>query len=186
MFKVIAFSGSLRKGNTEALTEAFISGIKKIKGFKVKHVKLRILKPKFDCGNDSCWHTEKCPVKDKLSLLLNETKKADALILASPNYFNSVSSLFKIFIDRTNPLAKFHRLQKKPTALIIVGGNSKKSNLKALSYLKEFARIHRLKVIEKITVLAEKKNDVIKNKKLIKKIKEKGRNFALKIKLKKN
>lgn len=182
MIKVIAISGSLRKGNTEALTNAFLAGCKAIKGVKVKNIKLRILKPRFDCGNDKCWHTEKCKIKDSLTCLLNEIKTTDLLVLASPNYFNSVSALFKIFIERTNPFGKFKCFNGIKAILIVVGGNSKKSNLKVLSYLKEFARIHRLKVVNEINVVAEKKDDVLKNKKLIEKIKKKGKKIALKIK----
>src|SRR3989338_8426805 len=170
MTNILAFSGSMRKGNTEALTEAFLTGCKKVKGIKTKHIKLRQLKPKEECGNDECWHREKCSVKDSLSPLLEKIKKTDALILASPNYFNSVSGIFKTFIDRTNPYCKNRKFEGKKTCLIVAGGYSQDANEKALSYLREFERIHRLNVIEEIKVHAEKKDDVAKNKKLLKKI----------------
>lgn len=181
MTNILAFSGSMRKGNTEELVKAFLKGAKKVKGTKGKHFLLRKLKPEFPCGRDSCWHTEKCTIGDGLTPLLKKIPNADALVLATPNYFNSVSSLFKIFIDRTNPFSKNRRFENIPTCLIIAGGYSQDANEKALSYLREFARIHRLNVIEEIKVLAERKDDVAKNKKLLKKIQLVGRAFAEKI-----
>ncbi|OPD49251.1 NAD(P)H-dependent oxidoreductase [Bacillus thuringiensis] len=41
----------------------------------------------------------KCPIRDDTSLLLNEMKKSDLIIIGSPVYLHSFSGITKSFID---------------------------------------------------------------------------------------
>ena len=117
--KAIGISGSPRHGNTETMVSRVLKGCKE-KGAATHHFLLRDIKMDPCCGEDECWHTELCSSdKDELTEVFQEIKEADALVLGSPNYFNSVSWLFKIFIDRTNPYAKFKRFQGKKVVLVI-------------------------------------------------------------------
>lgn len=173
--RVLGISGSTRKGNTEAMVEKALEGAKEA-GALTEHVKLRELKIDPCCGEDECWHTEMCSSdKDELTEVFKKIREADALILGSPNYFNNVSWLFKIFIDRTNPYSKFKRLGGKKVALIVAGGYSDEANKKAEDYLREFSRIHGWQVSGSVRGHVEKPQDAEKDEKLMKKCLELGK-----------
>jgi len=44
---------------------------------------------------------DRCVLKDDLTPVLEAVKEADAVVMASPNYFGEVSGQFKAFFDRT-------------------------------------------------------------------------------------
>ncbi|MHA4413276.1 flavodoxin family protein [Bacillus cereus] len=50
-------------------------------------------------GCNNCFIKGKCPIRDDTSLLLNEMKKSDLIIIGSPVYLHSFSGIIKSFID---------------------------------------------------------------------------------------
>ena len=98
--KAIAFVGSPRvKGNTELLTSVALQIIQEA-GIETELVRLagKNILSCTACG--ACKTGEECPLDDDLLPLYFKAKEADAIILASPVYFSSVSSTMKAFMDR--------------------------------------------------------------------------------------
>ena len=66
------------------------------------------------CG--SCRSTtDSCVIRDDLSPLLASLKRADAVVLASPNYYGYVSGTFKSFLDRWYSLRDAERNLRLPS-----------------------------------------------------------------------
>lgn len=101
--KVIAFNGSPRKGgNTEQLIREVFSTIE-TKGIETEIVQIggHALRGCSSCYG--CFKTKDgvCAIKtDKMNEFIAKANQADAIILASPTYYGSVSAEMKAFIDR--------------------------------------------------------------------------------------
>ena len=126
MKKVIAISSSGRKKNTYKLIESTRQLLKDAE-IELEIVHLADLNIR-DCrGCDACILTDKCPVKDEDTDVLNRMQEADGLILTSPVYMAGVSGQLKRFIDRT--CRWYHRpaLVGKPILLMTTtaGGYAK-------------------------------------------------------------
>jgi len=104
--KVIAIIGSPRVGgNTELLTEHALKAIVE-EGIDTKTVRLagKEIKPCNACM--ACLKEERCPIKDDVFPIYLEMKQADGIILASPVYFGSATSLIKGLMERTGYIAR--------------------------------------------------------------------------------
>lgn len=98
--KVLAIMGSHRKGrNTDLALDTFLLGASE----EMEIDKVYLL------GKDikicaACSFCEKnfgrCVYDDDMTILYEKFKEADAIVVASPVYFNSVTTLMKIMIDR--------------------------------------------------------------------------------------
>ena len=126
MKKVIAISSSGIKKNTYKLIESTRQLLKDAE-IELEIVHLADLNIR-DCrGCDACILTDKCPVKDEVTDVLNRMQEADGLILTSPVYMAGVSGQLKRFIDRT--CRWYHRpaLVGKPILLMTTtaGGYAK-------------------------------------------------------------
>lgn len=102
--KAIGIVGSPRKnGNTEILTRHTLKAIAE-EGLDTELIRLsgRDIRPCDGC--DVCLKEEKCHIDDDLMPLYQKLKEAEAVILASPVYFGSSTSLLKSFMDRTGRL----------------------------------------------------------------------------------
>ncbi len=132
--KVIAFLGSPREnGNSELLLKETIRGIETL-GLKVQTFNLNAmnLKPCQNCGG--CDETGECIIDDEMSILYQEIRSADRIILASPIFFFSLSAQTKIMIDRCQSFWCEKYLLKRPIPegkygrkglLLLVGGMKK-------------------------------------------------------------
>lgn len=49
-------------------------------------------------------HYDECIIKDDMASILKTFKSSDLIVIATPLYFNSITSRLKIFIDRTQTL----------------------------------------------------------------------------------
>lgn len=122
--KVLAIMGSHRKGkNTELALDTFLSGLPK----EAEVDKVYLL------GKDikvcaACSYCEKhygtCIHDDEMTVLYEKFKTADAVVFASPVYFNSVTTLMKIMIDRVQMILPVTLLLKNH--LLIKRENRKK------------------------------------------------------------
>lgn len=174
---VLGVGGSPRKGNTERMLVETLKGCKEA-GAQIELVLLRQNPLPGCCGKHSCFHTGKCDVKDNATQLMLKVYKSDALVLASPSYFDNVSGLMKDFIDRTNTYCKLKKFAGKRVALLSAGGSSMRSVRKCESILRSFCRMHKMEVIGSVCVVAEAKTDVAHDKKTLKKCRELGKKLA--------
>lgn len=133
--KILGISGSPRKGgNTDTLLDRSLEGAKSA-GASVEKVILNDLnfKPCQECGG--CDETGVCVVKDDMQPLYRKLIEADAVIIASPIFFGSLSAQVKMMIDRLQCLwvSKYilkHAVspskKKRKGVFLSVGGAGKK------------------------------------------------------------
>jgi len=100
MSTVIGVAGSARKnGNSATLMRAVLKGAAGA-GADTDEVYLNGLGLRGCQGCDTCSPTGKCILNDELTPVLEELRKADGWVLASPIYYDSVSGQMKTFFDR--------------------------------------------------------------------------------------
>jgi multimeric flavodoxin WrbA len=100
--KIVAILGSPRgKSNSTALARIILEKAVS-KGADGQEFVLNKLQFKGCQGCETCkTKLDHCVVDDDLAPVLEAVKVADAVIMASPNYFGEVSGQFKSFFDRT-------------------------------------------------------------------------------------
>ena len=100
--KIVAVLGSPRsKSNSSALARTILDRAGAL-GAETQEFVLNKLDFKGCQACETCKKKlEHCVLKDDLAPVLEAVKAADAVILASPNYFGEVSGQFKSFFDRT-------------------------------------------------------------------------------------
>lgn len=117
MKKILAIMGSPRKTmNTDKLLDKVIEGIKvSDEEVKIKKIYLKDkeISPCIAC--DACTKTGKCFMKDDMVELYKEFDENDGIIIASPLYFNTVSSIVKIMIDRCQAFWSSKYVLKDPS-----------------------------------------------------------------------
>jgi len=132
---ILGISGSPTSGSS---TDLLINAV--LEGASVNHVKTRFIKlnelnilPCQACGKSP--EPDFCFFHDDMDDLYSLMAKADAVVLGSPIYFDSVSAQTKIFIDRANCLrpldfsvtdeSRFKKplFEGKKGGIILVGGN---------------------------------------------------------------
>ena len=102
--KVLGIAASPRRnGNSEILLDKVLAGASS-KGAKVEKVILNefSIKPCQGCGR--CRKKSICCFKDDMGPLRKKLQDMDAIVVASPVYFGSVTAQLKIIIDRCQPL----------------------------------------------------------------------------------
>lgn len=98
--KVLGIGGSPRRGgNSDLLLDKALEGAKSAGG-AVDKVVLNDLnfRPCQECGG--CDETGACVIEDDMKVVYEKLSKSDALIIASPIFFGSVSAQAKMMIDR--------------------------------------------------------------------------------------
>ena len=112
---VIGLNGSPRTGgNTDILLEKALEGAKN-KGARTDKVVLNSLKfsPCQEC--EEMRDDGTCIIEDDLQAVYQKIKEADAVILASPIFFGSLSSQTKMMIDRFQCAWRAKYMFKKDT-----------------------------------------------------------------------
>jgi multimeric flavodoxin WrbA len=98
--KILGISGSPRRsGNTELLLDRALEGARE-QGAETEKIILNELSflPCQECGD--CDETGVCPITDDMQPLYGKLEESDALIIASPIFFGSLTAQTKMFIDR--------------------------------------------------------------------------------------
>lgn len=98
--KVLGILGSPRRNsNTEMLLDSALDGVRQA-GAIINKVVLNELKfrPCQECGG--CDATGKCIQKDDMQSIYTKFQEVDAVIIASPIFFGSLSAQTKMMIDR--------------------------------------------------------------------------------------
>lgn len=120
-----------RNKNTRQMADFFLEGLKE--GNDIEFVDLLDKKIEICLACDYCRRNYgHCILKDDMEGVIDIFKKSDLIVLATPLYFNSVTSRFKIFIDRTQILynAKYNFkdpiFKEKKSVVILSNGGAPK------------------------------------------------------------
>src|SRR3989338_1688301 len=171
--KILAISGSPRKGNTEFMLDVLLEPAKENKA-EVEIVKLREKNIKFCGGRDDCCpKTGKCYMQDDMASIYQKLERADLIILASPCYFFNVTARMKNFMDRCNPYYFNKKLKGKKFFLLSVGGYEP-SIKGAIDAMKNFVKNIDAKSIGSYFAVADKIGELSKNEKVIKELEDIG------------
>lgn len=138
MKKVLAIYGSPRReGTTSLLLAGAVRGARE-GGAEVEEVFLRDLKMSPCLEIYGCRKSGRCVIKDDFQQLHDKLDACEALMIASPIFFYTVSAHTKIFMDRCQALwAKKYLIDKAPfgirqpsrKALFICAGATRGSKL---------------------------------------------------------
>ena len=110
---ILGINGSPRPGgNTDILLDKVLEGAR-TKGVKTEKIVLNTLKfsPCQECENIR--DDSSCIIEDDMQPLYEKIKEADAIILASPIFFCSLSAQTKMMIDRFQCLWRAKYILKK-------------------------------------------------------------------------
>jgi multimeric flavodoxin WrbA len=120
MSKILLISGSPREGNTEHLLRRISEKLKNenemiyLKDKSIGHCR----------GCLACHSVDDCIIKDDMTEIRKKMSEAEAIIMATPNYFGNVTGLFKDFVDRLHPFYESEGLKDKRLYLIMIGGSA--------------------------------------------------------------
>ncbi|MFC2154117.1 flavodoxin family protein [Candidatus Altiarchaeota archaeon] len=145
--KILGISGSHRKGNTDYLVKRALEKCKEA-GVDTTYISLADKEIGFcmDCG--FCKKEDRCTIDDDLNPILEDMKKADAIIIGSPVYFGQVSGKLKAVMDRTLPLRRQNlKLRGKFGGAITVGGSRNGGQEIVLQQIHAWMLIHEMIVV---------------------------------------
>ena len=101
---ILILSTSLRKNsNSDALAEAFARGAAEA-GHHTSKCGLQGKTLGFCLGCLSCLKTKRCVIPDDAADIVQQMKRADVLVFATPIYYYEMSGQMKTLLDRANPL----------------------------------------------------------------------------------
>jgi multimeric flavodoxin WrbA len=163
--KIIGISGSPRKGNTEWMLKTLTEEAAKI-GAETEMLLLRKMDIRMCRGCLTCDEGGKnrrgiCIVKDDMAEIYPILRVADAIVLATPVYFEMLSGLLKNFLDRTCPI--WPKLEGKKIAGLAV---AEEGIGQAIQNFKTYASLCKMQWIGSVTVLAKKPGEAALNKEL--------------------
>jgi multimeric flavodoxin WrbA len=153
--KILGISGSLRKkGNTSILIKRALDVCKDNGAYEVEFLSLADFEIKYcdDCNHCIEENKFRCPIDDDVPKILEKMIQADALIIASPVYFSSISGKLKVLFDRTLPLRRNKcKLGGKIGGAIAVGGSRNGGQ--------EFTirEIHNWMLLQEMIIISDKK-----------------------------
>ena len=110
---ILGIYGSPRKGgNTDSMLDAFLQGAASA-GANIERIYVRDLEihPCIGCGH--CDKAGTCVQQDAMTELYPRLEQVDAIAIASPIYFYSVTAQLKMLIDRSQALLMKKILAKK-------------------------------------------------------------------------
>lgn len=146
--KITGISGSPNAGgNNERIIDLAL-GIVKKKGYETDKILLSALdvKPCNDCS--TCRSKKECPIDDDMAGIYEKLEGSDALIVASPVFFGSISAQLKALFDRTILLRRNGFLLKgKVGGAITVGGSRNGGQEFAVQAIHAWMHIHGMLVV---------------------------------------
>jgi multimeric flavodoxin WrbA len=119
--KIVAVSGSQRRGNTFAMVDA---ACRALEGrCEVTMIDLRKFNIQPCSGCLKCDTTATCRIQDSMADILPEVAGADAFIFGTPARWSILSGELKVFFDRLYPLPE-KALKGKKAVIFAVGHDS--------------------------------------------------------------
>ena len=101
--KIVIVNGSPRgrASNTQIMAASLLQGAKAA-GAETVNIFLAEKRIEHCRGCFACWLKTPgdCAIKDDMNAVLEEAADADVLVLASPLYFDTISGMLKVFMDR--------------------------------------------------------------------------------------
>ncbi|MFH1191244.1 MAG: flavodoxin family protein [Candidatus Omnitrophota bacterium] len=133
---LISSSPHREKSSTFLLAKEVLRGLSQ-EGLSVETLHLDGFKI-FFCKHCEACHQKilNCPLKDDVEMILQKMLKAEAVILATPNYINQVNALMKALFDRSAHFIHCKRLEGKYIAGVVSSGSGQ--NQEVLDYLKYY------------------------------------------------
>ncbi len=129
--KAIGVLGSPRKdGNTSFLLNKTLEVLNRELETELIFLRDYSIEPCISCL--SCVETGECVTKDDMQEINQKLSDSDAIVLASPTYFGSVTAQMKTFMDRTWPLRN-GELKDKIGGSIVVGRRYTENTLNTLN-----------------------------------------------------
>ena len=187
--KVLGINGSPRiGGNTDILLDKALLGAKE-EGATPKKIILADLtfSPCLECENPKS--DGSCLIEDDMQLIYEKIKEADALILASPIFFGSLSAQMKMMIDRFQCVWRAKHILKKDLfskervgAFISVGAMDRRDFFENSKGIVKnlFATINTRYKEELFSSSISEKKDILKDTNSLKKAYDIGRKIAKK------
>jgi multimeric flavodoxin WrbA len=152
--QIVAIGGSPRKGNCEWMLNQLALHLVE-KGAQVHVIWLRKTDVKHCTGCLKCEDRKGyCQIKDAMNEIYPALIRADAIIMASPVYFEMISGLLKNFIDRTCPV--WTKIGGKPLVGLLV---AEEGIGQAVSNLRRYAQVCGLRWLGAVTTLAKNPGD---------------------------
>ena len=100
MKHILIVNGSPRKkGNSVILAEQVMLGAREA-GAQVEIFFLHNMSIQPCNACDACQETQDCTIQDDMQILYPKLRRADAIVIASPIYWFTISAQTKLFIDR--------------------------------------------------------------------------------------
>lgn len=189
MKKVLAImAGPRKRYNTDFALDTFIEGIEASGEVKVEKVYLIDLKIGHCIGCTFCSRMGKCFQNDDMQPLYDKFNESEGIILASPIFFDGITSFGKTMIDRCQVYWTSKYVLKKPAidrnkkrfgALIITGGAPDEEHkfIGCDQVGSMFFRAINTDIREKIFYADSDKMPTWKNKDFKNEVFEKGKNF---------
>ncbi len=168
--KIVGISGSPRKGNTEWMLKTVMEEVAS-QGAEVETLLLRRLNVRMCLGCLTCEEggSERkgvCKIQDDMNAIYPKLVAADAIVLATPAYFELLSGLLKNFLDRT--CAIWPKLEGKKMAGLAV---AEEGIGQAIQNFKTYASLCKMPWIGSVTTLAKNPGDAARDKDLERRLK---------------
>ena len=175
--KIIGISGSPRKGNTEWMLQTLLEEAAR-NGAETDILLLRKMDVRMCRGCLRCEERGKarkgiCTIKDDMNAVYLKLLAADAVVLATPGYFEMLSGLLKNFLDRT--CAVWPRMEGKKMAGLAV---AEEGTGQAIRNFKVYAKLCRMPWVGSVTTLAKLPGDAARDKVLAERLKRLGRKLV--------
>jgi multimeric flavodoxin WrbA len=114
-----------------------------------------------------------CKIKDDMTEVYPKLLAADAIVLATPAYFEMLSGLLKNFLDRTCPI--WPSLEGKKVAGLAV---AEEGVGQAIQNFKTYASLCKMQWVGSVTTLAKAPGEAARNKNLRKRLKRLAKNVV--------
>ena len=142
MAKMLIVSGSPRRsGNCSVLIDAFCRGAS-ASGHAIDVVRLHdlVIRPCAACRSCKAADELDCVINDDMRPLYEKVRNAEALVIASPIYWWSLSAQTKLFLDRCDALEGpgGNVLQQKPVGVLLTHGGETAESSGAIHAMRLF------------------------------------------------
>jgi multimeric flavodoxin WrbA len=137
---VLVFKGSPREnGNSSTLAEQAAGGAKAA-GAEVECFSLHLMNIKPCDACDTCQETGVCVLKDDMQTLYPKLEAAQAIVIATPIYWFTVTAQTKLFIDRWYALEskQGNALKGKQFGILLTYGDSDPYSSGAINAIRTF------------------------------------------------
>jgi multimeric flavodoxin WrbA len=186
--KILVFMGSPRKkGNSALLAQEAIDGAKAA-GAQVESFYLHGMKIKPCTACDACRRKNQkdCILKDDMAPLYSKLRQAEAIVIATPVYWFTVSAQTKLFMDRWYAMGgdEGYPFKGKKFGIILTYADEDPFRSGAVNALRTFQdaiRFLSAEITGMVYGSAWKAGEIKKNKTLLKKARQLGKDLAASI-----